>query len=451
MDNENNESEIFRSSSSNDDEPTLDLDLNALQQLASSRLNRHCVHTRRLTKGLYNEIYLLQFEAGPDCIARLSCDLNHPAAKFASEVATMKYIAQNTSIKVPEVYDWDGTPNCRHVALEEIGCLYMDSMTSTFRIGPIVDPVFYVEGRNAIPSSTGPFRSMQELFDALIQKEKNFFEIHGVQELMKKQKMDQITAASQVANLIEQMITLQAKLFKPFDKSIDQKPFFLVHGDFDAQNILVERSVNDEIKIVGIIDWEFSRTGTLWNLCQYPIWIQEVEEPFRNLTDLEVQECYEKQKLREFFHGEMVAKLGSRSGQILEMKKRDSRIKKLEDMFTYMVHSFAGLQGLLESFFYRYGSELANVHFDDPIVEYFWEDIIKVQIPPKRAITYLLSKDELLLNRIMEEVPFHYIASVYYELKSNGYNFSWQQASTIAFYMWKNEGKNDPQFMNVAV
>ena len=57
---------------------------------------------------------------------------------------------------------------------------------------------------------------------------------------------------------------------------------------------------------------------------------------------------------------------------------------------------------------------------------------------------YLLSKDELLLNRIMEEVPIDYIASVYYELKSNGYNFSWQQASTIAFHMWKNESKDDP-------
>ncbi|RGB42738.1 kinase-like domain-containing protein [Rhizophagus diaphanus] len=391
MDNENNESEIFCSSSSDVDEPTLDLDLNALQKLASSRLNRHCVHTRRLTKGLYNEIYLLQFEAGPDCIARLSCDLTHPAAKFASEVATMKYVAQNTSIKVPEVYDWDGTVHNlikipyilmerlpgQHLyrvwdeltvekkkcvlsqivdtllelwtkcQFEEIGCLYMDFITSTFRIGPIVDPVFYVEGRNAIPSFTGPFRSMQELFDALIQKEKNFFEICGVQELLKKKKMNQITAASQVANLIKQMTSLQSKLFKPFDKSIDQKPFFLVHGDFDAQNILVERSVNDEIKIVGIIDWEFSRTGTLWNLCQYPIWIQEVEEPFRVLNDLELQESCEKQKLREFFHGEMVAKLGSRSGQILEMKKRDSRVKKLEDMFTYMVHSFAGLQSLL--------------------------------------------------------------------------------------------------------
>src|SRR5436305_1705676 len=157
-------------------------------------------------------------------------------------------------------------------------------MTSTFRIGPIVDPVFYIEGRNAIPSFTGPFRSMQELFDALIQKEKKFFEIHVVQELMKKKKINQIM---EVVNLIKQMASLQSKLFKPFDKSIDQKPFVLVHGDFDAQNILIEHSVNDEIKIVGIIDWEFSRTETLWNLCQYPIWIQEVEEPLRVLNDLE--------------------------------------------------------------------------------------------------------------------------------------------------------------------
>ena len=109
MDNENNENEIFSSSSSDDDESTLDLDINVLRQLASNRLNRHCVNTCRLTRGLYNEIYLLQFDDGPDCIARLSRQLTHPEEKFASEVATMKYVAQNTSIKVPEVYDWDCT------------------------------------------------------------------------------------------------------------------------------------------------------------------------------------------------------------------------------------------------------------------------------------------------------------------------------------------------------
>ena len=62
--------------------------------------------------------------------------------------------------------------------------------------------------------------------------------------------------------------------------------------------------------------------------------------------------------------------------------------------------------------------------------------IIKVQIPSKETILHLLSDDELLLNR--KKAPFSYIGSVYYELKSNGYKISWQQASTIAFYMWKN-------------
>jgi hypothetical protein len=296
-----------------------------------------------------------------------------------------------------------------------------------------VDPVFYIEGRNAIPSFTGPFKSLQELFNALIQKEKKFFEIHGAQELMKDRKIDEITAASEVVNLIKQLDSLQLKLSKLFDESIDQKPFVLLHGDFDAQNILVERSVNDEIKIVGIIDWEFSRTGTLWNLCRYPIWIQEEEvHPLSDVSDLELQESRERQMLRDFFHDEMVVKLGSRSGQILEMKGRDLRINRLENMFTYMVHDFAMFQSLLGVFFIRYGPEMINIHFDDPIIEFFWEDIIKVQIPPKAIIWHWLSEDEPLIS---ENVSVPYIASVYYELKSNDYDFTWQQASIIAFYL----------------
>src|SRR5436190_21359135 len=109
MDNENdenNENEI-----SDNEEPALDLNINILQQFVSSRLNRHCVSTRRLTRGLNNEVHLLQFDSGPDCIARLSRNLIHPPEKFISEVATMKYVAQKTGIKVPEVYDWDGTVN----------------------------------------------------------------------------------------------------------------------------------------------------------------------------------------------------------------------------------------------------------------------------------------------------------------------------------------------------
>src|SRR5215469_1500047 len=91
-----------------DNESVLDLDVDMLKNMVSSRLKRHCVSTRRLTRGLYNEIYLLQFDDnGPDCIARLSRDLIHPTDKISSEVATMRCVAQNTNVKVPKVYDWD--------------------------------------------------------------------------------------------------------------------------------------------------------------------------------------------------------------------------------------------------------------------------------------------------------------------------------------------------------
>src|SRR4051812_49923224 len=100
------------------------------------------------------------------------------------------------------------------------------------------------------------------------------------------------------------------------------------------------------------------------------------------------------------------------------MKERDLRIKELEDMFTYMVHIFPALHGLLMSFFSHYGSEeVANIFFDDPILDFFWGDIIKIQSPPKETIMRLLSDDELLLNR--KKAPYGYIESVYYELKSN--------------------------------
>ncbi|CAB4380766.1 unnamed protein product [Rhizophagus irregularis] len=73
-----------------DDDPALDVDINVLHQFASCRLNRHCICARRLHRQTLTRT-------------------NSPTSKFASEVATMKYVTQNTNIKVPAVYDWNGT------------------------------------------------------------------------------------------------------------------------------------------------------------------------------------------------------------------------------------------------------------------------------------------------------------------------------------------------------
>ncbi|CAG8641335.1 uncharacterized protein OCT59_013266 [Rhizophagus irregularis] len=410
--------EIF-SESEDSDEPTLDLDFDMLKQLASSRLDRHCVKTCRLTRGFNNEIHLLQFDNGPDCIARLPRDSTHPVAKLACEVATMKYIAQNTKIKVPEVYDWDCTTHniikSPYIFMErlsgqhlyriwddlsienkkcvlnqiinilfeiwtkcqfnEIGCLYINNDQSepirekssyllsrvltpymSFQVGPIVSPLCYIEGRDIIPSFTGPFKSSREWFDALIQKEKSFFETHGVQNLNNEMNTILADAEERTKKLVKQLALLQSKLSEnnPFE-SIDLLPFTLIHNDFDAQNILVERSsVDNDIKIIGIIDWEFSHTGTLWELCDYPIWIQEIEyEPFEFISDKELQRNQENQGLRVHFRNEVIKIFGEKGGQLLDMKENDRRIERLETMFL-VVHKFSMLESFLKCFIDHY-------------------------------------------------------------------------------------------------
>ncbi|GET04156.1 kinase-like domain-containing protein [Rhizophagus clarus] len=391
-----NELESFDEFEDSDDEPTLNLDLSMMKQLASSRLDRDCVKTCRLTRGANSEIPLLQFDNGPDCIARLPRNSTNPATKLVCEVATMKYIAQNTKIKVPEVYDWDSITQSYKISIHldgmltwtafisvdilfeiwtkcqfnEIGCLYMNSTQSkpvqektsysriltlftSFEIGPIVNPLYYTEGRDVIHSFTGPFKSSREWLDALIQKEKGYFETHGVQDLITDEmNISLADAEKRTSELIKQLALLQYKISEdnPFE-SIDLPPFTLIHYDFDAQNILVEHSsIDNTIKIVGIIDWEFSHTGTLWELCEYPIWIQDVEyEPFEFISHKELQRNQENQGLRVHFRNEVIKIFGEKCGKILDTKEKDRRIERIEILFL-SVHKFSMLERLLECF-----------------------------------------------------------------------------------------------------
>jgi aminoglycoside phosphotransferase (APT) family kinase protein len=160
---------------------------------------------------------------------------------------------------------------------------------------------------------------------------------------MKLEKIDREDAEKRVEKLIEQInILSQFNISEnfPFYKSIDSLPFSLIHGDFDSQNILVE-VVDDDIKFVGVIDWEFSRTGTLLNLCVYPVWIQEpIYGPYKVFSDKELQEIRENRDLRAYFRDEVIAVFGDKGGQILDMRERNSIIEDLEYTVFYTVFPF---------------------------------------------------------------------------------------------------------------
>ncbi|PKC16957.1 hypothetical protein RhiirA5_394016 [Rhizophagus irregularis] len=142
----------------------------------------------------------------------------------------MKYVAQNTSIRVPEVYDWDSEAQ-NDIKIPYILMEYLPGTQlhkAYDEIGPIMSQLFYIEGKNDIPNVlnyTGPFGSKRELCKKLVEK----------------------------FNYIRQ-------------GQMQKCDWKIIHGDFDEQNILVGNNFS-------IIDWKFSCTGTLWDICKYPSWI----------------------------------------------------------------------------------------------------------------------------------------------------------------------------------
>ncbi|KAF9536552.1 Phosphotransferase enzyme, partial [Lunasporangiospora selenospora] len=174
---------------------------------------RECIAICSFGEGTFNKIYLLTMEDGFQCIARLAL----PAFrryKTESEVATMQYVAENTSIRVPKVYAWDSDPDNAigaeyilmekmngvplsekwdHLAFEEkkhiinqvidimlqlldtsfdrIGSLYMDENDSTYRIGPIISDLFFDGKRGTMDLERGPWGSTSEYLTAVIRAE----------------------------------------------------------------------------------------------------------------------------------------------------------------------------------------------------------------------------------------------------------------------------------------
>ena len=62
----------------------------------------------------------------------------------------------------------------------------------------------------------------------------------------------------------------------------DEKESLLVHGDFDPANILVERQ-NDQWYITGILDWEFSFSGSpLWDVANMLRYAHEMPASFKD-------------------------------------------------------------------------------------------------------------------------------------------------------------------------
>jgi hypothetical protein len=117
-------------------------------------------------------------------------------------------------------------------------------------VGPIISPCF--------EQHKGPFQSTGEYL-------RSFVSAKSVESPELK------TLFQQIQDEIDQFLALNGHA--PYLQS----PFCLIHADFDGQNMLfIESADGPELKLVGLIDFEYAYTGPLYFLYEYPIFIQDV-------------------------------------------------------------------------------------------------------------------------------------------------------------------------------
>lgn len=310
------------------DFPPLELNYEALRHIATYYLpgnHGKCTDIETLNHGGFHEIRLLKFEDGWSCIGRFARDRDEHLCIGESEYATVSYVRQHTSIPVPEIYFinfdpthavgapfvlmerligedlyfiWDDlTLYHKLAAMEQVVDVLVQLMSLKFdKIGSLHqngEVGSYVSWSYGKPGSVhGPFGSTKEWM-------LSFLETHRSPEIMAHHPG--------IRSSISQFLDGQA------ESSFLHAPYRLIHGDFDAQNMLFAKPEDGTPKLTGMIDWDWSYTGPLYYLLEYPIFIRD--------NDCDRKEYTNNKVLRKRFVQSLAQRFPKGSNERREVKE----------------------------------------------------------------------------------------------------------------------------------
>ena len=93
-----------------DEYPELKPGLTALSDLVHTRIGWTITSCQKVTRGTYNEIYMLNPEDGRKVIARL-CRSPRNSSALRSKIATMTLVHSRTSIPIPVIHFFEDSPS----------------------------------------------------------------------------------------------------------------------------------------------------------------------------------------------------------------------------------------------------------------------------------------------------------------------------------------------------
>ncbi|KAK7054673.1 hypothetical protein VNI00_003136 [Paramarasmius palmivorus] len=276
-----------------DEYPELHPNLEALTEAATSQLHQQIVSPgwRRLTRGLSHEIYVAKTSSELRLVARLS-RTQEDIRKLESEVATMRYVKQRTRIPIPTVYvvetTTDNPVGMQYVIMERMPGAHLydiwDELSIEHQKSVLTDIADILTQLAALKfdrigalmsenGDMGPIHSSVLTADDVYSSSEKYLD--AFVERMGKQLEPTEQLSNQLKNVLD---ILHAYCSTHARRPYLQPPFRLIHGDFDAQNILYipSQSGDSPPTLSGVIDWENSFTGPLYFLIEYPIFIQDV-------------------------------------------------------------------------------------------------------------------------------------------------------------------------------
>jgi aminoglycoside phosphotransferase (APT) family kinase protein len=341
-------------------EPNIDI----IKVLASKHLGlgHEVPDVSFFTQGGFNKLYEIKCSKGA-FVFRVTLPVA-PVVKTSSEVTTLAFVRENTTIPVPKViahdpgltnelgFEWilmerlDGRPlrevwhdlswlkkglvvqqvagfiaQLSRLKFTDTGSIYscdayrdndqQPSDKPDFTIGEAVSPTFFIEDHIQLSTPRGPFPTSYALVTAHMQHLQRDIinQLHSDDE----DDRDDAEEMQDIYNLLQPIIS---QLF-PENPAPASEPTTLYHHDLSANNILV----NSQGDLIGIIDWECTIAAPAWLSFQLPEFLEGPSVPLAAAPDLlpaayhddaDAVAAYEEQvheyevaQLRRFFLQEM--------------------------------------------------------------------------------------------------------------------------------------------------
>ncbi|RPD60113.1 hypothetical protein L226DRAFT_535046 [Lentinus tigrinus ALCF2SS1-7] len=282
-----------------------------------------------------------------------------------AEIATLRYLADRTSIPVPSVLafhrasDGDQSTTCYALLqkpsgtcveslfpsmtpfeqnmiiaaiarwmvelfqhrFEAIGSLRVDAPNGQ-RIGPVVMKPFYTDGRSKLSLDRGPFNSAREYYRACAQRELDSSRMLFVQDAPPSYQHELEESRLMVERIAGLLCDLTTRCEGLDDDDPEMAPFSLDIHEIGLKNIFV--SPDNPTNILCVTDWQYTNTHPLWCCARMPPWLL----PSLTATN------GDSTRLAAIFKAEVVRVAGINSTFLRSLDFEDTR-STLHDLSTY--------------------------------------------------------------------------------------------------------------------